>query len=575
MEGTKALEPSADTNIVQSDSNDEGEVGTEKVTKKPMSSKRKVALAFLIVILLVVGTLAAFRRPLLAKYNASSVSLKVREGDKFALAGALVTMNGTSYTTDENGKISLQAIPAGTYDYVVHKDGYTDLPGTLQLHRGDNDLQFLSLVKLPDKVYAVKGFVKDSVSGQTLANVQVTLGSKTVITDPSGSYVFSNVAPSDSMTLFLSIAGYIDRQLVLKVVNADVLTAAVPLVPKGQLVFASNRDGQRHLYTSAYDGSGQKVFASGTGEDFSPVVAPDNTHVAFNSTRDHVKDGYGNDAAKLYIASLDGKTVTKVADDVAASIKPIWSPNGQSIYFSAYTSAKYDQSSYKVYDVVHSKLLDIGEQVGEAVFSSDGSVVAYYAFATETAPQASSTPSPLPSSTLSASPTASPVPVPSQVNINVVKTLNILTGERKTLVKKEQYLSDLRFAADNSTVSYEAIIEGIRRRFQYKLSSGVELEIPVLAVAKRKTVPSPDLTKLAFIEARDGKTDLYIVNADGSNEKRLTTLGVLNDQTLPHWDATGRYITFAVHREAENGIYIAAVAGGDPQKVTDYFAESL
>jgi Tol biopolymer transport system component len=562
------------------------EVLAKPAVPADVKAKRKRKALWAVLILLVVlggGGAAAAKfgvyRKLHDRYTAGTVSLKVLEDSKFALAGVSVNIHGTTYTTDANGRVTLENIPAGSYSYTLTKQGYEDAQGTVSLHKGDNDLQLLALTKLPDKVYSVKGFVKDVISGLPVVNVQVALGSKTAVTDPSGAYAFANVIPAD-LTLSYSKSGYTDKQVPAKVVDQDILTASVPLVPAGQLIFVSNRTGQRYLYTSAYDGSGQQIFASsGVGEDFGPVVAPDNKHVVFSSTRDKAKDGFGNDAVKLYVATLDGKTVTKVSDDVATTILPVWSPNGQKLYFSAYSSVKYDQSVYRVYDVTTGKLTDLGEQANETAFSPDGKLIAYYTFGSEDAPAASPTPSPSPSPTAtpdpspSPSPLPSPTPVPQKVNLNIIKVLNLVTGERKTIVKKEQYLSSLQFSADATGLSYETIIDGVRRRFLVKLSDGSESEVAPLAVAKRKVVPSPDQKQQAFVEERDGRMDLYVTDANGQNEKRLTTIGVLNDQVLPHWDATGQYITVAVHREGEDGIYAVALAGGDPKKVTDYYAE--
>ena len=553
--------------------------------EKPRMGRRKKVLAALFAVLIVLaiaGGAAAklgVYRKIHDRYTAGTLSVKVSEGS-YALAGATLTFRGTTYTTDSSGKLTLDNLPAGSYDYTLTKDGYQDAKGTLTLHKGDNDLQSLLLTKLPEKAYSVKGFVKDVIGSLPVVNVQVTLGNRTAVTDPSGEYAFDKQVPGD-VSLSFSKSGYVDRQMAVKVADQDIMTAKVPLVPSGQLVFVSNRDGQRHLYTSAYDGGGQLVFASnGIGEDFAPVVAPDNAHVAFDSTRLKVKDGFGNDAANLYVATLDGKSVIKVSDDVNATIKPTWSPNGQKLYYSAYSSAKYDQTVYRVYDVASGKLTDLGEQANETAFSPDGKLIAYYAFGSQDVSVASPTPTPVPSPSVSPEASPSPTPLPSptpvanQVSLNIVKVLNIATGARTVLVKRTDYLSGLTFSADGGSLSYEAIVSGTRRRFQVKLSDSTQNEVPALSVAKRITVPSPSQQQQAFIEARDGHVDLYVTDASGGNEKRLTTIGVLSGAVLPHWDASGRYLTFAVHRDGEDGIYAVALAGGDPQKVTDYYSEN-
>jgi Tol biopolymer transport system component len=48
--------------------------------------------------------------------------------------------------------------------------------------------------------------------------------------------------------------------------------------------------------------------------------------------------------------------------------------------------------------------------------------------------------------------------------------------------------------------------------------------------------------KLAFVSARDGNWELYVMNADGSSETRLTSTSA--NEGHPSWSADGRNITF-------------------------------
>src|ERR1039458_8354996 len=53
---------------------------------------------------------------------------------------------------------------------------------------------------------------------------------------------------------------------------------------------------------------------------------------------------------------------------------------------------------------------------------------------------------------------------------------------------------------------------------------------------------SPDGSKVAMILSKDGRPDVYVANADGSNLKRLTT-GV--EDSSPCWSPDGQWICFA------------------------------
>src|SRR5207237_304747 len=122
----------------------------EKPVKKKRFSKKKAWLLAIVGIVVVLGLLTwrlQWYQKALDHYNADTVTLKVREGDKFVLTGAKILLNGTTYTTDQNGKVTVTSIVAGIYTLKITKDGYSDASQKISLHRGDNDLQLLSLTK--------------------------------------------------------------------------------------------------------------------------------------------------------------------------------------------------------------------------------------------------------------------------------------------------------------------------------------------------------------------------------------------------------------------------------------------
>jgi hypothetical protein len=57
------------------------------------------------------------------------------------------------------------------------------------------------------------------------------------------------------------------------------------------------------------------------------------------------------------------------------------------------------------------------------------------------------------------------------------------------------------------------------------------------------------------------------------NEKRVTTLGVLSPAAPVTWDATGRYLSFAVVKDGETALYIVSVGGGEVRKIVDFSAD--
>ena len=83
---------------------------------------------------------------------------------------------------------------------------------------------------------------------------------------------------------------------------------------------------------------------------------------------------------------------------------------------------------------------------------------------------------------------------------------------------------------------------------------------------------SPDGKHVAFVlrttdfAANKGRTDVWVVNADGSNLRQLTRHEANDDQ--PVWSPDGQSLYFLSTRSGSNQVYRAALAGGDEVQVT-------
>jgi Tol biopolymer transport system component len=78
---------------------------------------------------------------------------------------------------------------------------------------------------------------------------------------------------------------------------------------------------------------------------------------------------------------------------------------------------------------------------------------------------------------------------------------------------------------------------------------------------------SPDGRQLVFESARHGNTTLYIINADGTGERRLTSTG-RGDDTHPQWSPDGRTILFDSDRDGAFHLYTIRPDGTGEQRLT-------
>jgi Tol biopolymer transport system component len=77
---------------------------------------------------------------------------------------------------------------------------------------------------------------------------------------------------------------------------------------------------------------------------------------------------------------------------------------------------------------------------------------------------------------------------------------------------------------------------------------------------------SPDGAQIAFVSTRDGQRDLYTMNADGSSTRRLTD-DVWPDGA-PAWSPDGMSIAFQSSREGSDDIYVMNADGTDRRRLT-------
>jgi Tol biopolymer transport system component len=82
---------------------------------------------------------------------------------------------------------------------------------------------------------------------------------------------------------------------------------------------------------------------------------------------------------------------------------------------------------------------------------------------------------------------------------------------------------------------------------------------------------SPDGSQIAFVSYRDGNYEIYVMNADGSDPRRLTNHSAA-DYT-PAWSPDGGRIAFASGRDGNAEIYVANADGSDPRRLTDHSAD--
>ncbi len=93
----------------------------------------------------------------------------------------------------------------------------------------------------------------------------------------------------------------------------------------GKIVFHSDRDGNREIYTMNSDGSNITRLTFNKADDVMPTWSPNGQQIAFDSNRD------GND--EIYVMNADGTNQRRLTHHPGWEVDPDWSPDGSQIVF--------------------------------------------------------------------------------------------------------------------------------------------------------------------------------------------------------------------------------------------------
>jgi len=101
--------------------------------------------------------------------------------------------------------------------------------------------------------------------------------------------------------------------------------------------------------------------------------------------------------------------------------------------------------------------------------------------------------------------------------------------------------------------------------FYHDLSTGSRRAFARYGGSNMSPAASPDGSKVAMILSKDGWTDLYVCDADGSNLKRLTKSP--QDESSPCWSPDGKWICFAAKEREHRTLCKVPASGGAMQQI--------
>ncbi|MDI6780701.1 MAG: carboxypeptidase regulatory-like domain-containing protein [bacterium] len=309
-----------------------------------------------------------------------------------------------------------------------------------------------------------------------------------------------------------------------------------------KITFVSDRDGNKEIYIMNTDGSQQKRLTNNLFPDYDPCISPDGKRIVYTSVIDNNEE--------IFIMNIDGSGQKRLTNNPAHDYDPQFSPDGTRIAFAT------DMDGFKriyIMDINGEGLIPIinlepnnhlsplmNQDSYNPCWVSGGYGQASIAGKVISAKDISET---VFGARIEAIQGTLVMGVASTGPTGKYTIFGLLPG-----------IYRLRVSAPGYAVQFlqKAII--VR---QYQLTADIDFKI--IPIGSRGG-------KITFVSDRNGSQDIYVCNADGTNQTRLT-YGNYNNYT-PEFSPDGRKIVFVSDRTGNNEIYIMEADGTDQKRLT-------
>ena len=251
-------------------------------------------------------------------------------------------------------------------------------------------------------------------------------------------------------------------------------------------------------------------------KDGSPAWSPDGTRIAFYSERD------GN--AEIYVMNADGTGVTRLTRTPADEGYPAWAPDGRTISFDSDRDGNFDvfamdPDGRNVRPLTRERARDVS-----ATWSPDGRAIVFMSDREDGGFDVYRIPADLSAAAARMTRTGS-------------TWFPVFSPDGRSLA--------FHVGRDVHTMPVRSSVDGP--------ASGGEMKRLTTDPANGMYPSwSPDGRRLAFMSWRNGRTEIFTMNADGSEQKRLVSME-RGDAVDPRWSPDGSTIAFVHLPDGMNG----------------------
>lgn len=123
------------------------------------------------------------------------------------------------------------------------------------------------------------------------------------------------------------------------------------------------------------------------------------------------------------------------------------------------------------------------------------------------------------------------------------------------------------WSPDGRRVAFTAFRHGLGEIYVMNVDGTRQRRLTRNAAHDDHAAWSPNGRRIAFVSMRAGNAEIYVMNADGSRQTRLTRDP--RSDYLPAWSPDGSRIVWRSDRDGNAEIYVMNANGSDPRRLTD------